>query len=196
MSSALALLELASIAVGIQTGDAMVKHAPVDLLYAGTVHPGKYLVLVTGDVASVEEADAAADAVATGVIDRLFLPDAHPRVVAALGGGRATGGQGEAIGVFETRTVAAAIGCADRGVKGSGADLRELHLADALGGKAYGLFQGPIAEVEAAMELAIEGLDTPDLLIEQSIVARLHDDMRANLDAAPRFATRVASGAG
>ena len=53
---ALGLLELESIAAGIEVGDAMAKRAPVELLRAGTVHPGKYLVLVGGDVADVEEA--------------------------------------------------------------------------------------------------------------------------------------------
>ena len=52
---ALGLLELSSIALGIRAGDAMVKKAPVRALVAGSVQPGKFLVLVDGDVASVEE---------------------------------------------------------------------------------------------------------------------------------------------
>ncbi len=59
MQPAIAVLELDSIAIGFRTGDAMVKRAPVEVTYAGTVHPGKYLVLVGGDVASVEESFAA-----------------------------------------------------------------------------------------------------------------------------------------
>ena len=42
----------------------MVKRAPVEVTYAGTVHPGKYLVLVGGDVACVEESFAAGLALA------------------------------------------------------------------------------------------------------------------------------------
>ena len=53
---ALGLLELESIAAGIEVGDAMAKRAPIDLIRAGTVHPGKYHVLVGGAVADVEEA--------------------------------------------------------------------------------------------------------------------------------------------
>ena len=37
----------------------MVKRAPLGLIYSGTVQPGKYLVLIAGDVASVEESLAA-----------------------------------------------------------------------------------------------------------------------------------------
>ncbi|MBI3286863.1 MAG: BMC domain-containing protein, partial [Chloroflexi bacterium] len=48
---ALALVEFSSIAVGIQAGDAMAKRAPIATLRAGTVQPGKYLVLIAGEVA-------------------------------------------------------------------------------------------------------------------------------------------------
>jgi microcompartment protein CcmL/EutN len=43
---ALALVELSSIAAGVQAADAMAKRAPIDVLKAGTVHNGRYLVLV------------------------------------------------------------------------------------------------------------------------------------------------------
>ena len=53
------LLEFDSIAAGIAAADAMVKRAPIGDLVAGSVQPGRYLVLVAGDVASVEESMAA-----------------------------------------------------------------------------------------------------------------------------------------
>ena len=53
---ALALVELSSIAAGMQAADAMAKRASLDVLKAGTVHNGKYLVLVGGQVADVEAA--------------------------------------------------------------------------------------------------------------------------------------------
>ena len=56
---ALALLEFSSIAAGIEAADAMVKRAPIGVIRAGTVQPGKYLVLIGGEVADVEESLAA-----------------------------------------------------------------------------------------------------------------------------------------
>ena len=44
MQPAIALIEFESIAIGMRAGDTMVKRAPVEVTYAGTVHPGKYLV--------------------------------------------------------------------------------------------------------------------------------------------------------
>ncbi len=52
----LGLLETNSIARGIEAGDAMLKTAEVQLIRAGTVCPGKYTVLISGEVAAVASA--------------------------------------------------------------------------------------------------------------------------------------------
>ena len=112
---ALALLEFDSIALGIMAGDAMVKRAPVAAIRCGTVQPGNYLVMVTGDVAPVEEAVAAGRLVGESALrDTVFLPNVHPDVVTGIGGGRSLR-EDDALGVVETRTVAAAIQAARRG---------------------------------------------------------------------------------
>ena len=197
---ALALIELASIAVGIEAGDAMVKRAPVEVLRAGTIHPGKFLVLVTGEVADVEEALAAGLEVGEAcLVDSVFLPHVHRQVVAALRGAR-RGGAGEALGIVETATVAATIQAADAGAKGARVELLELRLGDGLGGKGYLLFDGTAADVEAAVAIALERVE--DELAGTGavpggrspigrVIAQLHAGMRAELEAAPRFADRV-----
>ena len=86
---ALALVEFSSIAAGIQSADAMVKRAPLEVLKTGTVQPGKYLVLIGGRVADVEESLAAGrDVGGAAVVDFVYLPQVHPEVVEAIGGGR------------------------------------------------------------------------------------------------------------
>jgi len=56
---ALALLEFGSVSTGLFTVDAMLKRSPVAVLRCGSVHPGRYLALVGGSVASTEEAHGA-----------------------------------------------------------------------------------------------------------------------------------------
>lgn len=188
---ALALLEFDSIAVGIRAGDAMVKRAPVRDVFAGTVHPGKYLVYVGGEVAEVEEAlEAGLEAGRDALLDEIFLPYADPRLVPALGGARLEP-RGEAVGIVEIRGVASLVGAADRGLKGADVQLRELRVADHLGGKAYCLFQGLVADVEAAVEIAVDGLRDPGLLVGRVVIPQMHQDMLGNLGAAPRFLTRL-----
>jgi microcompartment protein CcmL/EutN len=196
MQPAIALLEFNSIAIGVRAGDAMVKRAPVDVTYAGTVHPGKYLVLVGGDVASVEESyNAGLAAAGDTIVDRIFLPSAHPDIARYLRGmrGRVTG---EALGIVETSTVAATLGAADRGLKGADVDLVELKLADRLGGKAYCIFSGTVADAQAAVEIAVDSLEDPESLIAQVVIPDFHDEMLANLEAATEFSARINGGRG
>lgn len=182
---AIGLLELDSIVAGIVAADAMAKASPISSLYAGTVHPGRYLVLVGGDTASVEVALEAAGA--ASVVDSLFLADVHPAVVAAFTTPEpAAPIPDDALGVVELSTSAAAIVAADAGVKAAAVSLPALRLADDLGGKAYCLFSGAVADVEAAVEQAV-GCAPGDLLVASTVIAQLHQEMRDNLAAELRF---------
>jgi microcompartment protein CcmL/EutN len=188
---ALALIEFDSIAAGMQAGDAMAKRAPIAAIRAGTVQPGKYLVLISGDVAPVEESFAAGREVGSdAVVDTVFLPQVHPAVVAAIGGGRAVG-PGVALGIIETTTVAAAIHAADAGVKGAQVTLLEVRLADGLGGKGLTLFIGEVTDVEAAIDIGVGVLESPTLLVRQVIIPQLHAEMAANITTATRFSEQV-----
>jgi len=188
---ALALLEFRSIAAGIQAADAMVKRAPIDLIKAGTVQPGKYLVLIGGEVADVEESLAAGREVgAPAAVDFVFLPQVHPEVVEAIGGGRVPEVK-DALGVIETTTVAAAIHAADAGIKGAEVRLVEVRLADGLGGKGIVLFAGLVADVEAAVEIGVGVLQRPELLVRQVVIPQLHPEMWENVADATRFRSRV-----
>jgi len=186
----LALIELDSIAAGIAAGDAMAKRAPIDVLRAGTVHPGKYLVLIGGTVGDVEESLAAGrEAGASAIVDVVFLPNAHPELIAAIGGS-CREAAGEALGVIETATVAAIIEAADAGLKGARVRLVELRLADDLGGKAYLLFDGPVSEVEAAVEIGAGRIvGAPGLA--SRVIPQLHSEMAVNLAADGQFRERV-----
>lgn len=186
---AIALLEFQSIAAGIESGDAVVKRAKVEVLHAGTVQPGHYLLLLTGSVGELEEAIDAADLIGFEfVTDRVFLPDPHPQLRAALSGTRSPGG-GEALGIIETSTVAASLVAADADLKGAVVTLREIFLADGLGGKGYLLFGGPVVEVEAAVEVACERAG--NRVIASRVIAQLHAEMEHNLAADGRFSARV-----
>ena len=201
LQPAVAVIELASVAVGIEAGDAMAKRAPIDVLRAGTIHPGKYLLLVSGAVADVEEAYAAGLAVGECcLVDGVLLPGVHDQVVAALRG-RRLAGTGEALGIVETATVAAAVEAADAGVKGARVELLELRLGDGLGGRAYLLFDGSVSDVEAAVAIALERIaDGSQGSVPGGrspigrVIPQLHREMRAELEADGRFRARVTSG--
>ena len=188
---ALALIDFSSIAAGLEAADAMAKRASIDVIRAGTVHPGRYLVLVGGPVGDVEESLAAGRTVGGGaVLDWVFLPAVHPDVVAAIGGGRLPQ-PGDALGVIETTTVAGVIRAADAGVKGADVRLVEVRLADGLGGKGVVLYSGLVADVETAVEISVAALERPALLVRSVVIPRLHPSVWENVSDATRFSSRV-----
>jgi len=181
MGPALAVVELASIARGHRVADAMLKRAPVRLMRAEPVSPGKFLVLVEGDVAAVDESfRVGTDVAADRTVDKLFLPQPHAALWPALAGGaNATEGV-ESLGVVETTTVAATILGADAAAKAARVRITEMQLARGIGGKAFFTVTGPLAEVEAAVEAAIGALDAARVHTTEIIPAP-HADFVAKL---------------
>lgn len=193
MEPALALIEFDSIAAGIQAGDAMVKKAPIARIVAGTVQPGHYLVLISGEVADVDEAlKAGRELGGAQIVDTVFLPHVHPAVVNAIAGGRdvRSGAAFAALGVIETATVPAAIRSADAGVKGAQVALLEIRLADGLHGKGLTFFTGEVADVEAAVEIGLGAIE-PQTVINQVVIAQLHPEMTMNLQRHTRFGANL-----
>jgi microcompartment protein CcmL/EutN len=185
---AVGLVETTSIARGLVVADAMVKKAPVELAFARPVTPGKHVVIVTGEVAEVEEAMLVGEKVAAPtLVDRLFLPRAHPALLRALAGGRRAPGLA-AIGIVETFSVAATLLGADAACKAAEVELAELRLADGLGGKAYFVVTQVLDLVEAAIGAAVRILE-PGLLVTTEIIAAPHPDLAEALrraQSAPR----------
>lgn len=190
---ALGIVEFTSIALGIVAGDAMIKAAPLGSIYVGTVHPGKYLVLVSGDTASVDVALAEGrDVGGEALLDSVFLPDIHPAVTAAVTrADESAEALGDALGIVETVTAATVLEAADAGVKAAAVDLSAVRLADGLGGKGYALFSGVVSDVEAAMEAAAARAESAGRLERAEVIPQLHDDMKHNLLAELRFMDRL-----
>jgi bacterial microcompartment shell protein len=178
---ALALVELSSIARGLVVADAMVKKAPVALLLARPVSSGKHVVLVSGEVADVAEALAAAVEVAgTTLVDRLFLALVADGVLAALRRAAPAPGADDAVGIFETATLASSVVAADAACKSAEVTLCELRLGDGLGGKAYFVVAGAQGDVEAAL-LAAEHVTATGMRLGRELIARPHEDLLKHL---------------
>ncbi len=178
---ALGLVETSSIARGLVVADAMVKKAPVELVLARTVSPGKHLVLVSGAVADVDEAiKAGIEAAAHTLVDRLQLAQVAAELLDALRRITPPLPAGTALGIFETFSVASSLLAADAACKAARVTLIELRLADGLGGKAYFVLAGDQADVEAALYAAETAIPT-GLLLARELIARPHDDLLAAL---------------
>ncbi|MEW5850376.1 MAG: BMC domain-containing protein [Myxococcota bacterium] len=153
---ALALIEVGSLSRAYVVLDAVVKKAPVTVVQYAEVSPGKTILVMVGQVSSVEESlEEARVRSAEALLDHLILPAVHPGVVAALQG-KPVVQDVVALGVLETNTAAAAVRASDAGLKAAEVWLIKLRLAAGIGGKGLALFTGPLADVEAALDAAQE----------------------------------------
>ncbi len=177
---ALALLELSSVAGGLRALDALVKKAPVEVLEANLVEPGKFLILLAGGVAELEESYAEAIAVAAElVLDSMLLADAHPALLCGLRGERdvRSADAMDCLGVIEGRTVSGTLHAAARSLKDAHVSLAGLRVAGGLGGRAYYVVFGAQHDVEAATAVAAGVLGEGVHRIER--IARPHAEMVA-----------------
>jgi len=184
---ALALLEFETVAAGIQASDIMVKRAPIALLRCGTIHPGRFLILVGGSVASTEEAYLVG--VQLGEAERtlsgnVFLGDVHPTLHDAVLGTRQAL-QGDALVVVETRSSPALLAAVDAAVKSTPVILAELRLGDDLGGHALALMSGDLTDVETALGICADRAG--DQLLARTLMPRLDSDLRSLLEQGTRF---------
>ena len=185
--AALALIELDSVPSGIFTADAMLKEAPVSILKSGTVHNGKYLILVGGTVASVELAFS--KGMGKGkehLLDAVFLPNIHDEVYEACLGERKNCGS-EALGVMEVATVSAILKGADAAMKGAKIELVELRLADDLGGKSIAIYAGKVEEVETALSLSESVLENTEYILSQTIIPRIDPEIAKQINVSTYF---------
>ncbi|MCJ7802645.1 MAG: BMC domain-containing protein [Candidatus Marinimicrobia bacterium] len=184
---AIALIEYSSIATGILAGDAMLKKAPITVIKAGTVHNGKYLVLIGGSVASVEESYAKGLAIdPDNIIDSMILPNVHQQLHDSVLGSRLKCTK-ESLGIIEASSVSTMIKASDAGVKGADVNIIEIRLADDIGGKSFTIYNGTIEEVQAAVEIAKNAITSSEHWVNETIIPNLHADMKFQIDQTTRF---------
>jgi microcompartment protein CcmL/EutN len=174
----LGALEFSSIAAGIEAMDFMVKAAPVSIVDAKTICPGKFLILVTGDVASVDASLTAGKREREGyLIDELFLPRLHRYIIPSIVGAIECT-KWDAVGVIESFSTTASIVAGDIAAKTADVIITEIRLATGLGGKSYVKMVGDIYEVESSMEEAVKYIRERGLLCKSVLLPQPHPDIK------------------
>jgi microcompartment protein CcmL/EutN len=173
----LGALELDSVAAGLDVLDIMVKEAPITVIDARTICPGKYVLLIGGEEAAVEASLSVGGARHEScLLDRLYIPHLHPDVWDAVHG-RGPEYEMDAVGVLESFSLIGAIEAGDAAAKE--ADVRVIHIrwGGEMGGKSSVKVVGPVGEVEIAVSAGSRILSAKDYLCNQVVVARPHADV-------------------
>ena len=178
MKRAIGLLEIKSIAKGILAADAMLKAANVELIMAHPLCPGKYYVMVGGDVGAVQ--NAIRSGVAAGgtesIVDDVVLSNIHPDIFKALTGSTEVK-KIRSLGMIESYSVAAAILAADTAVKAGPVDLLEVRLARGMGGKSIVTLSGEVGAVTSAVRAGSDAIRDSGFLVDEIVIAAPHHEL-------------------
>lgn len=181
MYRAIGMIELTSIARGIYAADQMLKTAYVDVVSATPTCPGKYIVIVHGDVAAVESSVSTGEEIAGEyLVDSFILPNVHHGVFPAITATTMPEGIG-ALGIMESFSMASMITAADAALKAADIQALELRLGSGLGGKAFFTFTGDVAAVEAGIEAGKAIALEKGLLVNTEVIPSPSDRLWTSL---------------
>jgi microcompartment protein CcmL/EutN len=170
MPSAIGVVEFTSVARGIFTADQMVKVSDVEIVTASSSCPGKYIAIVHGDVAAVQDSVKTGERIAEEYfVDSMIIPNVSPEVFPAITG-TTMPEKIQALGVMESFSIATMILAADAALKAANVEAIELRLGNGLGGKAFFTFTGNVAAVEASIEAGREIAEEKGLLVNAEII--------------------------
>jgi len=167
---AIGLIEFNSIARGMIACDEMLKAATVDLIEATPVCPGKYIVLIGGEVAAVETSVRTGQRIgAETVVDDLIIPNVHPQIFPAIVGTTSIE-EVEALGIIETFSVASTIIAGDAAAKAANVSLIEIRLAKGLGGKSFLVLTGTVADVRAGIQAGVSEITDRGMILDSVVI--------------------------
>ncbi|NOX89876.1 MAG: BMC domain-containing protein [Calditrichaeota bacterium] len=168
--AAIGIVETSSIAKGYEVADAVLKRADVEIVVNRTICPGKYMVLISGDVDAVNASiEIGVKTGAHTVVDYFIIPNVHPDVFPAISGVSRLP-EIQALGVIEGFSVASIIEAADAAVKAAEVKLINVHLAMAIGGKGYVTLTGEVGAVQAAVDAGAAVIEKKGLLVEKVVI--------------------------
>ncbi|MGL4792036.1 MAG: BMC domain-containing protein [Anaerotignaceae bacterium] len=171
MANAIGMVEFTSIARGIYTADQMIKVSDVEFVTVGSTCPGKYIVIVHGNVSAVETSVQTGEKIAGEYwVDSIIIPNVNPLVFPAIAGTTMPEEIG-ALGIIESFSLSTMVIVADAVLKSADLEPLELRLGTGLGGKSYFTFTGDVAAVQTGVEVGVEITEEKGLLVNAEVIA-------------------------
>lgn len=170
-------LELNSIAKGIEAVDFMLKAANSKLLMAKASCPGKYYIMICGQVASVEQSMEVGTRIGgRHVVGELVIPRVSPDVIHAVNMSKMPENV-QAVGVLEYYSASGSIIAADYAVKTADVSLISIQLGTGIAGKSFAVLTGDVAAVEAAVEAGANGAKDEAILINKIVLPKPRQEL-------------------
>lgn len=174
MGKSIGLLELKSIPVGVETADAVLKAANVELLTASPTCPGKYVIILCGAVGAVKSAmESGKQTAGIYLVGHHIINNVHDSVPSAIVG-TAEVERTAAIGMIETMTALTAVQAGDLAAKAANVTLMEIRIARGLGGKGFILLTGEVSSVRSAVKAAMHQLEETGDITSSCVIPSPH----------------------
>ena len=177
------IIELASIHKGFEVQDVLLKTVNIKKILARTICSGKYLIIIRGEHADVEEGlEAARRTGGFAIVDALAINNVDERVFSALAGSTIIETpEADGLLIIETFSVATAIKAADYALKESEISILRIHAAMAIGGKGFMVITGNIDSLKSSVVPAVEFLKEEGMLAGFSLITQPHPDILREL---------------
>jgi len=170
MFKAIGMIELNSIAKAVETADTMVKAAEVELVFSKPVCPGKFIVMISGDVGAVKASmDAGINNGGQFVIESLIIPNIHPQVLNAFYGTSPVE-KVNAVGIMEFFNITSSVIAADNAVKAAMVQLVDIRLGIGIGGKSFVVLAGDVSAVQEAVEAGVREAKDSGSLVNKVVI--------------------------
>lgn len=173
-NKAIGLVEYKSIPMGIESANAMLREADVELVFSSPVCPGKYVTIISGTVDSVRRALLKATHMSGEfLLDSQLILNPSDQVCPAITG-TTTVDTVENIGGIETMGAIASVRAGDIAAKSSNVRLMEIRIARGLGGKSYVLFCGELESVKNAVASCLHEIGEEGGITSSTVVSAPH----------------------
>lgn len=181
MYQSVGIIEIKSIAKGIEATDDALKSAGIRLISAHASCPGKYEIIMTGAVADVTAAvEHVKSRFEEKLIDSSIIGRIDEQVIEALFGTQATEKRGS-LGIIEAYSAASTIKAADIAVKTAKVSIIELRLSRGMGGKGMALVVGDVGDVTAAVEAGARYAQDQGLFCNSAVIPAPHEELWAQI---------------
>ena len=177
MGISIGLLELKSIPVGIETADEMVKAANVKLLTASPTCPGKYIIIISGNVGAVKSSMNVGVRVAGPyMVGHHIINNVHESLPSAILGVTEVE-KIASIGVIETISGLSAVNAGDFAAKAAKIQMLEIRIARGLGGKGFLVFTGEVSAVRSAVKAVANAMGETGEITSHCVIPSPHKDL-------------------
>lgn len=157
MIDSIGLLEFKRISTGIEASNQMLKAADVKLLMAKYICPGKYIILIAGDISAVNSSvKAGVKAAQKDLLKDMVISKVNKSLIDLIQNKKQKLDKINSLGILEYSSIASGITAADVAVKAAEVELVKLVLGMRTGGKSLIIFTGSI-------EACRQGLDAAEL---------------------------------